>query len=55
MNSTYKLTKYINTCISQQIFLIYMQLEQDTLISREHNNISENFGPNENDKFILKE
>lgn len=37
--------------ISQEIFLIYIQLEQDTSILGEDDNIFENFGPYEDDKW----
>lgn len=52
---TYRLTRHINMCTSQQVFLIYMRLKQDEPILRENDNISENFGLHKNEEFILEE
>ncbi len=55
MKSTLGLTRYMNTCTSQQIFPIYMQLKQNIPILGEDDNISENFGLHEDKEFILEE
>ncbi len=52
---THGLTKHMNTCTSQQVFPIYMQLKQDTLIPREDDNALGNFRLNENEKSPLEE
>ena len=45
----------MNTYMNQQVFPIYMQLKQNTLISGEDDNASENFGPHEDEKSTLEE
>ena len=45
----------MNTNMSHQILLIYMQLKLEILISEEDENISNNFGLHEDKKFILEE
>lgn len=49
------LIKYMNTCISQQVFSIHIQSKQDTLISGKNENILDNFGLHEDKDFILEE
>lgn len=45
----------MNTYMSQQIHLIYIQSELDTPIPREDDNTSENFESYEDNKFTLEE
>ncbi len=45
----------MNTYISQQVFPICMQSNQETPIPGGDNNALENFGPHEDQKSILKE
>ena len=50
MKLIHGLTRHINTCTSQQIFLICMQPKQDILIAREDVNASKNFRPHKDDE-----
>lgn len=45
---------YINQII-QQVLSTQMELEQDMPMPREDDNVSDNFGPNEDEKFRLEE
>ena len=53
--STYRLTRYINTYASHEVFPIYMQPKQNIPILGEDENISNNDGLYENKKSILEE
>ncbi len=55
MKSIYELTGHINTYMSQQVFSIYLQPKQDIPIPGKDDNISENFGPHEDEESTLKE
>ena len=54
MKSIYGLTRYIKTCMSQQVIFIHMQPKQNILILGEDDNISENFRPHENKESTLE-
>ena len=58
MKSTSRFTNHINACTSQfiqQVLLIRMQSEQNTLIPGKDDDASENFGPHKDEESILKE
>ena len=57
MKLTHRLTRHMNTYMSQQVLLIRMERKQpeDTSISEEDDNASENFWPHEDDESILEE
>ena len=55
MKSTYGLTRHMNICTSQQVFPIHMQPKQNTLIPREDDNTSKNFGIYKDEESILEE
>ena len=55
MKSIHGLTRHINTCMSQQVLPIHMQPKQNTLIPREDDNASDNFGPYKDAESILEE
>ncbi len=55
IKSTHGLTRHINTCISQQVFSIYIQPKQNIPIPGKDDNTSRNFGPYEDEKSTLKE
>lgn len=57
MKLIYRLIKYMNTCISQQVFSIHMQpkYEHIPILLRDNENISKNFWPHEYKEFSLKE
>ena len=44
----------MNICASQQVFLIRMQPKQNTSISGEDDNASDNFGPQEDEESTLE-
>ena len=54
MKSTHRFKRHMNTCTSQQVFPIYIQPKQNTLIPGENYNTSENFKPHE-DKELNQE
>ena len=57
MKSTSELTKQMNAYASQfiqQVFPIRIQSKQDMLMLEEDDNVLENFGPYEDEEFIMK-
>ncbi len=55
MKSTQRLTRHMNTCMSQQVIPLLMQPKQDTPILGEDDNASGNLGLHEDEESTLAE